>query len=88
MRRILGTSGTIGTDVMFVSSETQKERRKKYEAKNNTQGNTDRNISQICWVIKLQIQQSTETSKRINPKKSTPWHLIIKILQDKDNKTI
>ena len=48
MRRILGTSGTIGTDVMFVSSETQKERRKKYEAKNNTQGNTDRNISQIC----------------------------------------
>ena len=29
-RRILGTSGTIGKDVMFVSSDSQKERRKKW----------------------------------------------------------
>ena len=30
VRRILGTSGTIGKDVMFVSSDSQKERRKKW----------------------------------------------------------
>ena len=30
VRRILGTSGTIGKDVMFVSLDSQKERRKKW----------------------------------------------------------
>ena len=42
------------------------------------------NIHHLAKDVNLQVQEAEQTFSRINPKKPTPRHIVIKLLKTKD----
>lgn len=76
--------GTIRKYLTFKSSETQKERPNKSRLEKALKEIMAENYPNLIRYINLHIQEAEQNTNKINPKRSLPTHIIIKLLETKD----
>ena len=85
------TCETITKDLIFLSLESQKERRKKAGLKYIYIYTHNRimseNLPNLLRDINILIQETKQTPNKINSKKSMPRHIRTKLLKSKDKKS-
>lgn len=83
--QILKTCGTLIKELTFVSSESQKERRKETKIERVFK-KIAKNSPKLAKETNVQTQETEQTPNRINPRKSIAKQIIINLLQTKDKK--
>ena len=86
MRRGSGTSGTSPNIPTSKSQGCQKERRKSRKLKTYLKKIMKENFLNLVKEIDIQVQEAHRVPNKLDPKRTTPRHIIIKMpkLKDKD----